>query len=321
MNKLNLYKDADKTTKHLRDIVGIEIGKVTMTNDLLFGSMCTYPEFGHRLFKSITKHDVVGKLDVRVQETHTSANTKQAVNSKDGDNLYSSVRMDVVLYNSNAIADVEIQQAKEKNMAKRVRTYASMLTDDWFNNHSKNHYDIPDLFVVVFYGFDIIPKNKCKEYKSVKIVRSYTEEMELLDDGLTYMFINYKSKESTGDDFLDSVCSALRDEMDSNNPYHKKFADIVRGLMSDERRREKIMTLQTKLDLLKEHFHQEGMEEGIQKGLEEGILIGAKAHAYNIALKYMRDSSKEKALSFAEISSEDFEILYEKYKGKPAPLN
>ena len=239
------------------------------------------------LFKEVMKDEelVIGFIEMVLGLKGKIKEVKFIETEKTIDGGYEgkTVRLDVyVLDREETVYDIEIQNGKLNNLGKRCRKYQSNIDHDFLKRgHSyvrlKKQYIIMictgDPFGEGFYKYSF--SNRCHEKLEIR-----------LDDECEKIFLNTKGKNGEVSRELKAFLnfvekSTVQNAVEIKDSYVKKLSAKIEQIKIDEELGGIFMTLEEKMDEIRE----ESINEGIKEGIKEAYLYAAKtmkSKGYNI---------------------------------------
>ena len=268
------------------------------------------------LFKEVMKDKkiVVGFLEMVLDLKDKIKEVKFIEAEKTIDSGYDgkTVRLDVyVMDEKDTVYNIEIQNGKFKNIGKRCRKYQENIDNDFLKRgHSydrlKKQYIIMictgDPFGEGFYKYTF--SNRCHEKLDLE-----------LGDECEKIFLNTKGK--TGEvsrelkAFLNFVeKSTVENALDIKDSYVKRLSTRIEAIKKDEELGGRFMTLEERMDEIREDGLEEGIKQGIEQGIKQGIEQGIKHGSLQIAKEMKEEGfSIEQIVKLTKLSKEEIESL------------
>ena len=230
----------------------INSGFITVRNHYAFASVFTEDMELTRKFISA----LIGKEISKVQLAEKERVFEGSLDGK-------SIRYDVYLKDEEGGSfDLELQISNDRNLAKRVRYYHSILTADALLKGQ--FYDKLKDCYVIFIFTDIDPLGKGKTVYEIGNT-ILNEDNELFEDGQhTFIFNFSKNREKTEDGAIEEIADYFYNNHVSGE-LSGRIDEMVQELNSNPTWRRKIMTYEQELEAQKRISREEGLEEGYSK--------------------------------------------------------
>ena len=238
-------------------------------DDIMFHKMAEHKEFCEEILRVILEDD---KLTV-----------KEAIPQWSGKNLKGrSVVLDAkCLTGDGRNINIEVQKENNDNHLKRVRYNGAILTTNIAKRRKKFKF-IPDVCIIFISKFDIF-KGGLPIYHVDKVVR---ETGELINDGLTEIFINVTSRN-------DSKVSKLMELFIKDDAYNTDAFPITSEIKA--RFKSSVGGRKEMNEMLEKMFKEEKKEirkRGIKLGEKRGIKLGEKRGSENEKIRIAKDMKK-----------------------------
>ena len=213
--------------------------ELTIADDFMFCSVMQDPQLCKKLL-SIVLADTIGTItELKYQTAFEKGSSK-------------GIRLDVWAGDdSGKLYDIEVQTTDQKNLAKRLRYYQSVI--DMSSLEKGGHYtDLPNSFIIFFCPFDY-PSKGLPVY-TFKTICSENDAI-VLQDGIT-----------------------------SDSPFIRKVDRYIKELKENEERRKEYMLIQA----FEMDARRDGIQQGIQQGIRQGIEQGFSDGSYQTKLETAR---------------------------------
>ena len=249
----------------LEERINRQWDEATISNNFLFTkTMEAYPDICRRLIEKIL-HVKVARIEYPEREKII----EERIDCK-------GVRLDVYVEDdANRMFNLEMQVAREDDLAKRIRYYQGLLDLNTLKRGAKYEL-LRESYIVFICLFDYFRRGK-----HVYTFRKRCDEdfSLLLGDGATKVFLNtegvlddadadiknfleYVARGTVGDDFIRELDAAVRDV--------KSGRKVRRDYMTLE------LWVQSRLESAREKAREEGLAEGRAEGRLENMLATAK---------------------------------------------
>lgn len=231
--------------------------ELTITDDFMFCSVMRDADLCKQLLCLILPKTIGEITEITYQKA-----VNESVNSK-------SIRLDIFAGGEDGcLYNIEMQVADQRNLAKRLRYYQSLI-DVSYLNKGCDYNDLPETYVIFFCTFDYLSKglpvysfnNMCCEDKSI-----------ILNDGVTKVIANSKAAASEKNIELKAFFEYMNGNY-SNTVFIQRLEAKIQEIKKSEAKREEYMLLSTvELDAKREG-KLEGKLETARNMLKDGLNI------------------------------------------------
>ena len=173
------------------------------------------------------------------------------------------VRFDVYAKDDNSVIyDVEMQNAGEKDLAKRVR-YSQSLIDLEEMEQGARYENLNQSYIIYICNFNLFPEKGRHRY-SFRNLCIEDREIEL-SDGTEKIFLCTKGTRSDITERMQDFLQYVSGEK-ANDDFTKRLEDAVEAAKRNASWRKEFMDLQDYMDIAEKR----GIEKGRAEGIEEG---------------------------------------------------
>ena len=278
-----------KTGVDLKDFEKIDWDSLTFANNYIFLEVMNNKKRCQYLIEKVL-HIPIKKILHIVAERHTNSprisrkSIRLDVYVETLDGTVIDLEMQVIGTGSTIYLDAEEEQV-ENELPLRTRYYQSLISMDMLRR-GMNYPELRKSFVVFICTFDPYGKGlpvyhftyRCKEYNALQ-----------MGDLTENIFLNAKAADNTEDKelaaFLRYVNSGL-----AQNKFTQEIDEETKRVRNDTKWRERIVTWEMDLRIIKKRAHEKGKLEGIQEGKREGIALGKQEVAEALREKGMSES-------------------------------
>ena len=275
-----------------------KLKELNLIDDFLANAMATSTEYSQVCFRrilSVLLNKEIGDISVKAQNIFIGDDTDLR-----------GIRLDVEIteYDDDptTIYDIEPHLTNDTHYAKHNRYYQAKIDSHYVPSGLKDFSKMHNLYVITITNFDIFKE----DYMLYTFKQTCIEEPSIeYEDGLRFLYFNTKGTKGGSESILNMLRymenSTADNAVDEATKEISKYVEEVKNNAELETR---IMTLQDKIDIIRE----EGKEEGREEGIKEGLKIGNQEGKLAILVAQINDGeiSIESAAKRMNMSKADF---------------
>ncbi|MCI1467313.1 MAG: Rpn family recombination-promoting nuclease/putative transposase [Lactobacillus sp.] len=230
------------------------------TEDKVFGWVMEDKEFCKFILETILPNLKISDLqDLRLQED---------LNSRDPHTK--DVRLDVLVTDqAGRVYNIEMQNADEHNLGKRMRYYLSAMDAHNTLRKGETYNDLKEAYVIFLCNFDY-PQQGQLLYS----FHTYDDQdrVYLLPTGSHFIIINGKGKRAGQSQDLQNLAKLMNGEKITGSQQFDYAQKKIAEINLNPKRRAQIMNYETRLLEREQYGEAKGRAEGINEGVKTGEL-------------------------------------------------